>query len=240
MLHDVVAERRITPSANLPYELWQCDDLRGAALTTTRLIALEMQIAQTLATFRIKKTLMPLPPVDKLLRGIWFDRSAYDETSFSVTAFIMPLCILAKHLEFTFGKRIRHKGGGDRWSLEMPDLAVDLIAALRTQALPYLSEGETLEGFIEIARSSPRAGRTLEGLGFALARTGENRQAVEVFSQLVAMLDLNIAWQRDLADQVRGFSTKLMEHPEEALKQLIKWENESAHNLGLDEFRKAV
>lgn len=209
-------------------------------MITPRLIAIENQIAQSLATFRVKKTLMLVPPVDKLLRGVWFDRSAYDETSFSVTAFMMPLCVLTKHLGFTFGKRIRHKGGGDRWTLEMPDLEADLIAALEQQALPYLFKGEILEGFIEIARSSPQTGRTLEGLGFALARTGENRQAVEVFGQLVDMLDLNIAWQRDLADQVRGFSTKLIEHPKQALEQLVKWEDETAHNLGLDEFRNAA
>ncbi len=209
-------------------------------MITPKLIALENQIAQALAIFRVKKTLMLLPPVDKLLRGVWFDRSAYDETSFSVTAFIMPLCVLTKHLGFTFGKRIRHKGGGDRWTLEMPDLAADLIAALEQQAVPYLFKGDTIEGFIEIARSSPQTGRTLEGLGFALARTGENRQAVEVFGQLVAMLDVNIAWQRDLADQVRGFSTKLMEHPEQALEQLVKWEHQTIHNLGLDKFRNTI
>lgn len=180
---------------------------------------------------------MLLPPVDRLLRGVWFDRSAYDNTSFSVTAFIMPLCVPTQNLEFTFGERIRHSGGGDRWALEMPGLASHLTAALRGQALPFLSKGETLEGFIEIARASPQTGRTLEALGYALARVGETKQAAEVFGQLGSMLNLDIAWQRELADQVRGLSTKLVEHPEEAREQLAKWEDETVHNLGLDEFR---
>src|ERR1700733_2552486 len=133
-------------------------------MITSKLVALETKIAEALPPLRVKKTLMLLPPIGHVLRGIWFDRSAYDEVSFSVTAFLMPLCVPTDHLYFNFGDRVRHKGGGDRWSMDMPNLVADLVAALRSQALPFLSRGETLEGFIEVAKSGPPTGRTLESL----------------------------------------------------------------------------
>jgi hypothetical protein len=206
-------------------------------MITPKLIALEKQLAQALPGFRIRKTLMVLPPVDQVLRGVWFDQSGYDEISFSVTAFAMPLCVSTKHLAFTFGERVRHQGDGDRWSIEMPELLIDLCTALKQQALSFLSKGETLEGFIEIARLAPPTGRTLEGLGYALARVGETGQAIDVFSQLIPMLNLDIAWQRDLADQVRAFTAKLIKQPREAQEQLAKWERETIRNLGMEEFR---
>src|SRR5271165_5476046 len=113
-------------------------------MITSNLLALEKQISKAIPGFAIKKTFMIMPPVNRLVRGINFDRSAYDETSFSVTAFIMPLCVPAKHFGFTFGEPIRHIGGGDRWSTNMPDLEVELVAALERQAMPFLSKGGTL------------------------------------------------------------------------------------------------
>jgi hypothetical protein len=121
----------------------------------------------------------------------------------------------------------------------MPDLVTDLVAALRQQALPFLSNGETLAGFIEIARSGAQTGRAMEGIGYAAARSGDSKQAVEIFNRLVPTLNLNIAWQRELADQVRALSAKLVAHPEEAQEQLAQWEEATVRNLGLAEFREA-
>jgi hypothetical protein len=206
-------------------------------MITPKLVALEKQLALALPVLRVKKTLMLVPPVDKLLLGIWFDRSSHDNVSFSVTAFIMPLCIPAKHLGFTFGSRVRDKNGGDRWNIETSGLTGDLTAALKEQALPFLSKGDTLEGFIEIARSSPPTGRVLEGLAYALARSGKIEQAIDAFVRLTSMLDLSVGWQRELAEQARTFGAKLAENPVEAGQQLIYWEAETLNRLKLIEFR---
>jgi hypothetical protein len=206
-------------------------------LITPKLIALETQIARALPPLRVKKTLMLLPPVCPVLRGIWYDRSAYDEISFSVTAFLMPLSVPADHLYFTFGDRVRRTGGGDRWSVDMPDLVTDLVAALRQQALPFLAKGETIEGFIEVAKAGPQTGRTLEGLGYALARSGNAKQAIEVFDRIPSMLDASIAWQRELGDQVRTLSVDLAKNPEKVQQQLAEQEEDTVRNLGLEQFR---
>lgn len=208
-------------------------------MIASKLLALENEVAKALPSFAIKKMSMIMTPIERLVRGINFDRSAYDEISFSVTAFLMPLCVPAKHFGFTFGEPVRHKGGGDRWSMNMPELQTELIAALNRQAMPYLSQGETLGGFVEIARASPQTGRTLEGLGYALARTGDTKRAIEIFDRLTPMLNLNIVWQRELADQVRELSAKLVKSPDEAQAQLTRWEEETVRNLGLEELRKA-
>ena len=206
-------------------------------MITSKLVALERQISKALPGFFIKKTFMIMPPVERLVRGINFDRSAYDESSFSVTAFIMLLCVPTTHFGFTFGERIRHRGGGDRWSIDMPKLEAELVDALNQKAIPFLSKGETLEGFIEIARAAPQTGRTLEDLGYAVARSGDANQAIQIFSRIAPMLDPNIAWQRELGDRVRTLSVDLAENPENVQKQLAQQEEETARNLGLEKFR---
>lgn len=206
-------------------------------MITSKLMALEKQIASAIPGFAVKKTFMIARPVRQLVRGINFDRSAYDEVSFSVTAFAMPLCVPAEHFGFTFGVRIRHDKGGDRWSMDMPSLDAKLVGALKQQAVPFLSRCDTLQGFIELARTSSRTGRTLEGLGYALARSGDAKQSIEVFDQIIPMLNLDIDWQRELADRVRALSVKLIEHPEEAQNQLAQIEEQTVRNLGLEGFR---
>jgi hypothetical protein len=206
-------------------------------MITSKLIALEKQIASAIPGFAIKRTFMIARPVGQVVCGINFDRSAYDQVSFSVTAFAMPLCVPAEHFGFTFGVRIRHERGGDRWGMDMPELEARLIAALKQQAMPFLYKSKSLQGFIEVAKAGSRTGRTLEGLGYALARSGDAKQAIEVFNQIPPMLNLDIAWQRELADRVRTLSVELVEHPEEAQNQLAQTEAQTVRNLGLEGFR---
>jgi len=98
---------------------------------------------------------------------------------------------------------------------------------LKKSALPFLSRCETLDGFITWAAGVSQTDRALEGLGYALAFAGKPRQAIEVFDRLTPMLNTAIAWQRELADQVRTFRAKLADHPREAQAQLAAWEAES-------------
>ena len=75
-------------------------------MITSKLVVLEKQISKALPGFYVEKTYMIMPPVERLVRGINFDRSAYDEASFSVTAFMMLLCVPTTHFGFTFAERI--------------------------------------------------------------------------------------------------------------------------------------
>ena len=69
-------------------------------MTTKEFIALEKSLLPDLPDFAVKGPLMFIPPAERLLRGISFEGSSFDKTSFYVTVFVMPLCIPTKHLYF--------------------------------------------------------------------------------------------------------------------------------------------
>lgn len=205
-------------------------------MTTKEFISLEKSLLPELPGFAIKRTVMFIPPVERLLRGISFEGSSFDKTSFYVNTFMMPLCRPANHLYLNFGDRVRKKEGADRWNITKPDVVTELTAALKLQAVPFLSRVESLLDFVEIAKSPPSNQRSLEAIAFALARAGQIIQAVEVFDQLLNQVDLNVGWQRDLGDQAKALRDKLVANPIEAQQQLEAWEAETVHNLGFDDF----
>src|SRR5262249_49406583 len=137
---------------------------------------------------------------------------------------------------FLFGDRIRHKGGGDRWNVEMPNLIAELVAALKVQALPFLSHVESLLDFVEVAKAFSGNPHTPKAIAFALARAGRIDEAINVIDQLLPHLDLSVEWQSEIASQANTLRAKLAT-PSEAQQQLEAWEAESARNLGLEEFR---
>ena len=117
----------------------------------------------------------------------------------------------------------------------MPNLVEELGAAIKLRALPFLSRVDSLLEFVEVAKSSPINQRTLEAIGFTLARAGRITQAIEIFDQLLTMVDTNVAWQRDLAEQVGALKSKLINSPSDAQEQLAAWEAETVQKLGLRE-----
>ena len=118
----------------------------------------------------------------------------------------------------------------------MPNLVEELGAAIKLRALPFLSRVDSLLEFVEVAKSSPINQRTLEAIGFTLARAGRITQAIEIFDQLLTMVDTNVAWQRDLAEQVGALKSMLINSPSDAQEQLAAWEAETVQKLGLRDF----
>jgi len=184
--------------------------------------------------FAVKGELLFAQPIAQILRGVCFDRSI-DTRSFYVEVFVQPLFVPSKHLVFNFGRRL---GGGCRsWNADAPDVIAELSAELRRDALPFLSHVESVLDFVEVAKSFSSANpHTPKAIAFALARAGQTSQAVEVLDQLLSQLDLNVAWQREIADQAKALKAKLVTNPIEAQQQLDAWEAETVHNLGLDDF----
>ena len=205
-------------------------------MTTKEFILLEKSLLSELPVFAIKGRLMFIPHTELILRGISFEGSSFDKTSFYASMFVMPLCVPTNHLYFNFGNRIRKENGADRWNVAMPNLVTELGSALKLQAVPFLSRIESLLDFVEVAKSFSGNPHTPKAIAFALARAGQNSQAVEVLDQLLSQLDLNVAWQREIADQAKALRAKLVTNPIEAQQQLDAWEAETVHNLGLDDF----
>lgn len=205
-------------------------------MTKKQLVAIAKSVLPELPGLSIKESLMFIPPVDGVLCGLNFDGSSFDKTSFYVDMFVMPLCVPTTHLYFNFGSRIRNNNGSDRWSIETSDFNVELALALKLQAVPFLSRTSSLIDFIETAKSFSGNPHTTRAIAFSLARTGNISKAIEILNQLLNQLDLNVAWQRDMADQVKTLRSKLLTDPTEARLQLEAWEAETVQNLGLAEF----
>lgn len=208
------------------------------AMTTKEFVSLEKGLLPKLPGFAIKGPLMLIPPVVSLLRGISFEGSS-DKTSFYVNVFVMPLCVPTNYIYYNFGNRVRHVGGGDRWSIGMPKLTAELGEALKLQAVPFLSRAESLLDFVEMAKAKEFSGNrhTPNAIAFALARAGQTGQAISVLDELSSHLDPNVAWQREMADRARALRAKLVADPADAQKQLEAWEAETVLNLRLEDFR---
>jgi hypothetical protein len=152
--------------------------------------ALESRLLSYLPGFFVRGGLLILPPVSPVLRGIAFEGSSFDKSSFTVTAFLLPLCVPTDHLDFNFGTRILHPKGGDRWNATNSDLVGELGAALKLQATPFLSRVKSLLDFVDTARTFPQANPNIrKAIAYSLARSGRITEAVEVLDQLLEQLD---------------------------------------------------
>ena len=201
-------------------------------------VALEKKLLPALPDFTYKGALVFVPPVQTILRGVWFEGSSFDKSSFYAQFFVMPLCVPTEHLYGNFGNRVRLKGGADRWNNETPNLVDELSDALRMQAVPFLSRAKTLLDFAEMASSFSFSNpHTPRAIGFALARAGRTSEAVHVLDQLLAQIDRKVPWQMEIANQSTYLRDQLIGDPAEAQRQLETWEIETVRNLGLEEFR---
>lgn len=201
-------------------------------------VALEKKLLPALPDFTIKGPLVFVSPAQSVLRGINFEGSSFDQESFSVSFFVMPLCVPTEHLYFNFGNRLRNKRGGDRWNKKMPNLVEELCTALTAQAVPFLSRAKTLVDFAEMAGSFSLGNpHTPMAKGFALARAGHGNKAIHILDQLLTQIDPNVAWQRTIADLSKQLRATLIADPGAAQQQLQAWENETVHNLGLEKFQ---
>jgi hypothetical protein len=206
-------------------------------VTRKEFVALEKALLPELPGFAIKGSLMLMPPVQRLLRGVSFEGSSFDKTTFYATVFVMPLCVPTNYLYFLFGDRIRHKSGADGWNIRESNVIVELGAALKQRALPFLSRAKSLVDFVEVAKDFAGNPHTPKAIGFALAQAGHVDQAVDVLGQLLGQVDLNVGWQREIAAQAGALRAQLIADPAGAQQQLETWETETVHKLGLDAFR---
>jgi hypothetical protein len=206
-------------------------------MKTKQFVAIQTKLLPELPGFAIKGNMLLMCPVEEILRGIYFEGSDFDQSSFYVNVFALPLCVPTKHLYFNFGNRLRI-AGADRWNATVPKELAELGTVIRRDAVPFLLRTESLLGFVEVAKSSSSVNpHTPMAIAFSLARAGRTDEAAIVLDQLLPQLDLKVAWQREIADQVTALRAKLAANPSEALQQLEAWKAQSVRNLGLEIFR---
>jgi pentatricopeptide repeat protein len=207
-----------------------------ATMKKQEIIKLGKQLLQQLADFQLAGKMLLMPPIRPVLRGIVFDYSAFNKTSFTVTAFVLPLCVPTTHLYLNFGNRIRNTGGNDRWDVAEHDLPTRLGSALKVQAVPFLSSVSSLLDFVGLARTFSQSNpNTLRAIAYSLARDGRIDESLEMLDQMLSELDENVSWQVELAAESTKLREMLKARPMEALRQLQAWECQTENNLGLAE-----
>lgn len=202
--------------------------------------ALAEQLLADMPGFFVKGPLAANRPVKHVLRGLYFEGSTFDTKSFYVWVFFLPLFVPTEHVSFTFGKRLRDPSGGDRWKADAPTLVVELRGAMKREALPFLSSIESAEDIAQVAATFQKAETPYvqQTIAYAWAQAGHVKRATEELTELVRLLDENIAWQVAMAERAERLKAKLVTDPAEAQRQLRDWEIESVKNLGLEKFRQ--
>ena len=119
--------------------------------------------------------------------------------------------------------------------LEPKELIPELRMAVTREALPFLSEVESLPDLARIvaAKWSPKNPYVKQAIAYALAYSGQLEAANTQLEQLLELLDSTVPWQREMAERAILLRTKLT-NLQDAQQQLRIWEMESRSNLKLD------
>lgn len=189
--------------------------------------------------FFVKGPLVASHPVKNTLRGLYFEGSDFDKHSFYVWTFFLPLFVPTKHVSFNLGKRLREPGGGDRWNADAPNLVAELRAAVKRDALSFLSGIESAEDIARAAAAFQKTGDpyALQAIAYAWARAGDVERAMEELERLIRLLDVEVPWQLEMIERAETLKAKLAD-PTERQRQFAVWENESVKNLGLQKFQQ--
>jgi hypothetical protein len=185
--------------------------------------------------FAVKGQLLFAQPVGHTLRGFFFARSI-GSREFYVQVFVQPLFVPAKHIGFNFGWRLG--GGSHFWHADAAGLINELNMGIKREALPFLS---LIKSPLDVAEAGAALQRSADpivqqAIAYSFARGGEVGQACKTLDQFVRLVRPTGFWLEEI-DRAEALKTQLLTKPASAQGQLEIWENESAANLGLEEFR---
>jgi hypothetical protein len=205
-------------------------------MTNKDCVAIGNRILASLPGYTAQKNLVFANPIGHTLKGVCFDRSAFDARSFYVQVFIQPMFVPAKHLGFNLGWRVG--GGSHRWNADDPNMISDLTDALEREGVPFLFRVRSPR---EVAAAAASLNKTndpyvQEAIAYALALAGDSEEAVAAFEHLAALLDVQIPWQLEMEQRARRLKADLLNNLRVAQRQLDDWRMETAKNLGLARF----
>jgi len=190
------------------------------------------QLLPRMPGYDVKGPMIFRRPIDHVLQGLCFEGSSFDNKSFYVWAFILPLFIPVKYLNFNFGRRLRH-GGGDRWSVDLPNLLEILEAGVKTEASVILEDITSLDAFVsklELLCNKENL-HFLQAIGYSLALDGQTSSAIHILGKLEGELESTIPWQKEMKDRSKHLKDLLVNDPPKAELQLNQWEYDSMVNL---------
>lgn len=202
--------------------------------------AIGKQLVNIFPGFTLKSPLFFMYPVQHTLRGLCFESSEFGREQFYVWVFFQPLFVPSDYIYFTHGFRLRKHDERELWDIRQLDLVLDLENAIRNKALPFLSRIETprdvaIASFKAYSADNPNI---QQAIAYAYAREGDVNQAIVNLDRLLACLDPAVPWQVAMAEPAQLLRKQLLTDPSSAQRQLERWECETAHHLGIEEYRK--
>lgn len=199
-------------------------------------VAIAERLLPDLKGFVQRTPMVILLPINHFLRAIYFESSGIDRRSFYVWVFFQPLFVPTQNVNFNLGFRLRDTEGNERWHADAPNLIATLGQALQAQALPFLeaigSPRAAAEMALSLGVTNPHV---QEAVAYSLVLGGEINKAIGAIDRLIVGLDLEMPWQREIADRSQTLKYKLVSNPANALRQLQEWEILTIRSLGLEE-----
>src|SRR3954449_5399973 len=101
-------------------------------------------VLPVLPGFAARGGLVYRPPVDYVLRGLWFDTSSFTSSRIYVTAFVQPLFHSHQDLTFSYGFRL----GNDFWDVDESDADPSFAAIaeeVQRHAVPFFDQVTDLD-----------------------------------------------------------------------------------------------
>ena len=178
------------------------------------------------------------PDAQWLLRGISKGGSSFSD-GLRLSAFVQPLYVPKEYVTIDYSVGLNPRGFGDAklWSPTDPNLASEVTACIREQALPFLASIETPADLMEVAYARLTAGSVVDPnilacVAYSAVLSDEDSRVRECMS-FVDSVDLCPGWVTEVTDQVRQLLLVWTADTAKAKAMLLGWRNHTAAALKL-------
>lgn len=204
-------------------------------MTKSDLEKLGKSLLAQLPAFTAKGQLLFIRPISSALRAIYFDSSGFALNLFFVHVFVQPLFVPAKHIALNLGWRIG--GESHRWDISDPKLQTELNAALKREGIPFLTQVRSPRDIVVAVESLHKSADPYaqQVIAYSLARSGDIKQACLELDRFVELVEPTGYWREEIK-RAEVLKKMILADPSEAQRLFDRWENETAINLGLEEF----
>jgi hypothetical protein len=121
-----------------------------------------------------------------------------------------------------------------------PSMVRDLSAALKQEALPFLSRIKLPQDVAGAAAALEKFGDPYvqQAIAYAVARGGDSRRATGALTHFLGTLKANseYPWQREMRQRAEDLKSEFRDNPSLACQRFDSWQIETTKLLGLEEF----
>lgn len=199
--------------------------------------------------FNIKGHLVYHQNLYDILRGFYFESSAFSGNTFTIEVFVQPLYVPNESVIFTFGDRLGFitKQKDIWWNFDESreyEISQEILSMMIGSGLPFLEERESVKKFLQCYQNiDVNANKhRVEAIGYSYIMNNEYAKATNLLSSLNDILSQDIqkhpeiTWMKNLQCRVQMILGYL-QHQEyaSAEQQLNEWKSYTLSNLNLFE-----